>query len=74
MLETTAAVLHLGRSWCWSVEFADEITAAWQEDRRFEPEEGSDTESLIAKWNRAVAKVSVKNACLKLRKGTPSRS
>ena len=57
MLETTAAgAAFLAGLGVGLFNSADEITAAWQEDRRFEPEEGSDTESLIAKWNRAVSK------------------
>ncbi|MEE2902154.1 MAG: glycerol kinase GlpK [Myxococcota bacterium] len=57
MLETTAAgAAFLAGLGVGLFNSSDEITAAWQEDRRFEPEEGSDTESLITKWNRAVSK------------------
>jgi len=57
MLETTAAgAAFLAGLGAGVFKSADEITAAWQEDRRFEPEQGIDTNSLITKWNRAVSK------------------
>ena len=57
MLETTAAgAAFLAGLGAGVFSSPEEITAAWKEDRRFEPDEGSATESLIEKWNHAVPK------------------
>ena len=57
MLETTAAgAAFLAGLGAGIFNSPDEITAAWKEDRRFEPEKDSDTNALIEKWNRAVPK------------------